>query len=79
VARRDHRAGAYARLLRAHGLEPVEVAYYDVRVIPSPLDEWLPGLTVWTSERLEWLARSPLRRLAAHLIVKAVKRPPERR
>jgi ubiquinone/menaquinone biosynthesis C-methylase UbiE len=70
---REYRLGDYARLLAAHGLQAVEAVYYNVKVVPSPVDEWLPGFTVWTTERLERLVRSPLRGLATGLIVRAVK------
>jgi len=72
---REYHPPAYARLLAASGLEPVDAVFYNFKLIPSPFDEWCPGLTVWTSARLEWLARSPLRWLATGLIVRAVKRP----
>lgn len=70
---REYRSGEYDRLLRAHGLEPVAHVYYNFKLIPSPLDEWLPWLTVRTSRSLEGLARTPLRWLATSLIVKATR------
>lgn len=68
---REYRAEAYDALLRAHGLEPVDRAYYNFKLIPSPLDEWFPGLTVRTARQLEGLARSPLGWVGTSLIVKA--------
>lgn len=74
IAHREYVQGRYRRLLREHGLDPVEVVYYNFKLIPSPFDEWFPTLTVRTSEWFEWLARGPLRWLGTGFIVKAVRR-----
>jgi ubiquinone/menaquinone biosynthesis C-methylase UbiE len=70
---REYLLSSYARLLAAHGLTAVDAVYYNFKLVPSPLDEWLPGLTARTSAWLEPLARTPLRWLATGFIVKAVK------
>jgi SAM-dependent methyltransferase len=71
---REYSSANYGRLLRTHGLEPVEHVYYNFKLVPSPVDEWFPALTVRVTEPLEALARGPLRWLATSLIVKAVRR-----
>lgn len=73
VVHRESVPGEFGPLLRDQGLTQVQVVYYNVKLIPSPFDEWFPVLTVRTSERLEWLARGPLRWLGTGFIVKAVR------
>ncbi len=73
VAHREYASAGYSRLLRDHGLAPVEIVYYNFKLIPSPFDEWFPTLTVRTCEWFERLARGPLRWLATGFIVKAIR------
>jgi SAM-dependent methyltransferase len=74
---REYIERAYRRALRRVGLEPVDVCYYNFKVLLSPFDSWLPGATVRVSRRLEPLGRYRLLRfLATGFIIKAVKAPP---
>lgn len=73
VAHRESIPGEFDPLLRDYGLTPMEVVYYNFKLIPSPFDEWFPVLTVRTCEWLEWLARGSLRWLGTGFVVKAVR------
>jgi SAM-dependent methyltransferase len=53
--------------------EVQEVAYYHFGVLPSPLDELLPGAALETARRLERLRTSRLRWLGSGFLVKAGK------
>ncbi len=73
IVHREYAPAQYGRLLGEYGLDPVEVVYYNVKVIPSPFDEWFPILTARACERLERLAGGPFGWLGTGFIVKAVR------
>ncbi len=64
---------AFKRLLTQHDLRILDVVHFDFNLLVPPLDRWRPGLTVWLSNLLEPLDRSPLRGLGTGFIVKARK------
>ncbi len=59
---------------RAHGFEPTRVLYYNFKLVPFPLDRYLPRFTVWTSMLLEHLDHTPLKFLGTAFIVEAKKK-----
>jgi ubiquinone/menaquinone biosynthesis C-methylase UbiE len=59
---------------KEHGFEPTRVVYYNFKLIPFPLDRYLPRFTVWTSKIFEHLDRTPLKFLGTAFIVEAKKR-----
>ena len=73
VAHREYSESDYKQRLRKFGLETEDVCYYNFKISLTPLDKWLPRLSLQTSRRLESLARSQMRFLATAFIVKARK------
>ncbi len=59
---------------REHGFEPTGVVYYNFKLVPFPLDRYLPRFTVWTSKVFEHLDKTPLKFLGTAFIVEAKKR-----
>lgn len=60
-------------LMRAHGFETTEVLYYNLKLVPYPLDRLFPRVTVWFSKVCESLDRTPLKFLGTAFIVEAKK------
>lgn len=58
---------------RAHGFEPTEILYYNLKLIPYPFDRIFPRFTVWFSGVCEGLDSTPLKFLGTAFIVKATK------
>ena len=73
LVHREYVEREYFELLRRNGLTPREAVYYNFKLVPSPLDRWLQGATVWTSARLERFARGGLRGLGTGMLVAAEK------
>src|SRR5262245_11330227 len=73
VAHREYSESDYKQRLRKFGLETKDVCYYNFKISLTPLDKWLPRLSLQTSRRLESLARGPMRFLATAFIVQARK------
>ncbi|GIW07737.1 MAG: hypothetical protein KatS3mg060_2542 [Dehalococcoidia bacterium] len=60
--------------LQALGCLVEDVVSLNMQLVPSPLDEWLPWLSVALSRRLERFGRAPIGRLGTAFLVRAVKR-----
>lgn len=71
---REYTAKRTLAQFRAHGFEPTEVLYYNFKLVPFPLDRFLPRFTVWTSKVFEHFDRTPLKFLGTAFIVKATKK-----
>jgi ubiquinone/menaquinone biosynthesis C-methylase UbiE len=70
--RYDERAVGERRLvrtLRAAGLEPADVAYYNFNLFPIPFDQRFSAQEMGLAARLAPLGRGHLRRLAADMLV----------
>jgi len=61
------------RLLSRSGCKVVDVVYFYFQLFPTPLELFLPQLSVWITRHLEKLNRSWLRRLGHGFIIKARK------
>jgi ubiquinone/menaquinone biosynthesis C-methylase UbiE len=73
LVHREYLEAEYFALLRANGLIGVEAVYYNFKLVPSPLDRALRGFTVWSSGRLEGLARGAWRWLGTGMLIRAAK------
>lgn len=73
LVHREYLESDYFALLRANGLMPVDAVYYNFKLVPSPLDRVLRGFTVWSSRKLEGLARSGRRWLGTGMLIRATK------
>jgi SAM-dependent methyltransferase len=73
---REYRQGAYCGLLEKHGFRVEDVAYYNFKTIPTPIDRKLVKLSLGISRRLEGQSRGLLKRLATGFNV-AVRKPAE--
>jgi ubiquinone/menaquinone biosynthesis C-methylase UbiE len=73
LVHREYAEGEYFELARRNGLEPDVAVYYNFKLVPSPLDRWLEGFTVWSSRQLERLARGPLRWLGTGMLIRVRK------
>jgi SAM-dependent methyltransferase len=67
--------GEVCETLGALGCAVEDVVFMNQQVVPSPLDEWLPSLSVALSRRLEPFGRALAGRLGTAFLVRAVKRP----
>lgn len=74
VTHREYHRNEAIALLAKHGLETRKVVYYNFKLIPYPLDRWLPRLTVLQSTLCEYLAHTPLRFFGTGFIVEALRR-----
>ena len=74
LAHREYLERDYFRQLERHGFAADRAVYYNFKLVPSPLDRWLGGFTVWSSRRLEPLAHGAFRWLGTGMLIKAVKR-----
>jgi ubiquinone/menaquinone biosynthesis C-methylase UbiE len=70
---RLQRASAYRKLAVAAGCLPTDVVYFNFDLIPSPLNEWFPGISVAVAEKAEELRFGPLRWLGQGFLLKAKK------
>jgi ubiquinone/menaquinone biosynthesis C-methylase UbiE len=71
---REYTVKRAKQLMETHGLKVDAVSYYNVKLVPLPLDRLLPRFTVWFSAALEWFALTPLRFTATGFILRAEKR-----
>ncbi|MFN8533355.1 MAG: class I SAM-dependent methyltransferase [Dehalococcoidia bacterium] len=60
-----------ANVLAAQGLEVEKVVYLNQQVLPSPLDEWLPDLSVALSRWLERWSNTPIGRFGTAFLMRA--------
>mgnify|MGYP001579902105 CR=1 FL=1 len=60
--------------LTQNGFEVNAVSYYNVKLVPLPLDRFFPSATVRLSHAAERLTQTPLKWLATGFIVRAKKR-----
>ncbi len=65
---------AFRRLLTTAGLVVEDVAYYDFNIVPSPLYEVIPAVSIFVSSHLESLCRSWLRFLGTGFMMKCRKK-----
>ena len=70
---KEFRPGQYRKLLIRNGFKPVKTIAYNFRLLPKPLDLWLPSLSVRLSKIFEWLHRTPLWFLGTGVIIEAQK------
>lgn len=68
-----HTRGSAEGVLRGHELELVDVAYYNVNLLLSPIDEVLPRFAMGVAEKLEGLRLTRGRWLATGFIAVGVK------
>jgi len=73
VTHREYTAKGASDLMAQHGFKTEEVVYYNFKVIPFPLDMWLPRLTVAQSRLFEHLDRGPFKWFGTGFILKATK------
>jgi ubiquinone/menaquinone biosynthesis C-methylase UbiE len=71
---REYTKKRVVTLMREHGFETDEVLYYNLKLVPYPLDRAFPRFTVWFSKVCEKLDRTPLAFLGTAFIVRATKR-----
>ena len=64
---------AKADLVR-HELMPDASIYYNVKLVPLPLDRLFPSITAASSHALEWLVKTPLKWWATGFIVRAIRK-----
>ena len=50
-----------------------QAAYYNFRLIPKPVDQWVKSFDLWLARRLQSLSRSPLRYLGTAMVLKGDK------
>jgi SAM-dependent methyltransferase len=55
------------------GCEVVDVVFMNMQLVPSPIDEWLPALSVALSRPLERFGRAAFGQLGTAFLVRAVK------
>jgi SAM-dependent methyltransferase len=70
---REYTRRGFGALLENTGFSVRAVRYYNFKLVPYPLDRFLPRLTVWQSALFEKLDRTPLRFLGTGFIVEAAK------
>jgi SAM-dependent methyltransferase len=74
VKHREYDRWSYGKVLQKHGLQPVEVRYYNFKLFLTPFDKWFPELTVRVSKVLEKLWWYPIGQfMATAFIIKARK------
>lgn len=71
VTHREYTASGATALLNKHGFTSEKIVYYNFKLVPYPLDRWLPRFTVWQSRLFEHLDKGPLRWLGTGFIIKA--------
>jgi hypothetical protein len=71
VAHREYSEREYRQRLRRFGLKTIDVCSYNFKIALTPLDKWLPRLSLTLSRQLEALARTPLRFMGTAFIIKA--------
>ncbi len=71
---REYTAKRVRALMDEHGFDTVDVLYYNLKLVPYPLDRLFPRFTVWFSHVCEKLDRTPLRWFGTAFIVEARKR-----
>ena len=71
LVHREYLESDYFALLRSNGLMPVDAVYYNFKLVPSPFDRVLRGFTVWSSRKLEFLARGSWRWLGTGMLIRA--------
>ena len=73
---REFREKPFRRLLASQQLEVADVLHFGFDLLPPPLDDRFPGLSVRISQSLEQLLRgTPLRWLAQAYLLQATKHP----
>lgn len=73
IFHREYKLGEYKKLLREANLLPTRAAFHNIRLFPRPFDQWFPNASVFVSQKMEWLAKTPLRFLATSMIIEAEK------
>lgn len=73
VTHREYHARRAAELLNKHGFTTLETQYYNFKLIPYPLDRWLPRFTLAQSRLFERLDRTFLGFIGTGFIIKARK------
>ncbi len=68
---REYTKKRAAKLLEESGFTVERTVYYNMKLIPFPLDKFLPAFTAHSSRLLEWIANTPLRWFATGFIIKA--------
>lgn len=74
ITHREYALKRATSLLETNGFKVETVLYYNFKIIPYPLDAWLPRLTVIQSKLFEPLDCTPLRFIGTGLIIKAKKK-----
>ena len=73
LGHREYSQREYTERLRRLGLQTVDVCGYNFKIALTPLDKWLPRLSIAVARKLEVLARTPLRFMGTSFIIKAQK------
>jgi hypothetical protein len=73
LGHREYSQREYQERLRRLGLKTVDVCGYNFKIALTPLDKWLPHLSIAIARNLEMLARTPLRFMGTSFIIKAQK------
>lgn len=73
IAHREYTEAACSDLFSSCGLSVKDCVYYNFKLSFAPLDILFPRLTVQVSQALEFLCRSPLRKLGTGFIIRAEK------
>jgi SAM-dependent methyltransferase len=71
-----YREGLVRETLRELGCDAEDVVFLNMQMLPSPLDEWLPSLSVAISRSLEGSGRTRIGRIGTAFLVRAVKHKP---
>jgi ubiquinone/menaquinone biosynthesis C-methylase UbiE len=73
LGHREYSQREYRERLRSLGLKTVDVCGYNFKIALTPLDKWLPRVSIAVARKLEVLARTPLRFMGTSFIIKAEK------
>ncbi len=68
---REYTKNSAAKLLEENGFTIEKTVYYNVKLVPFPLDRFVPAFTAHSSRMLEWIANTPLKWFATGFIIKA--------
>ncbi len=61
ITHREYSVGEARKMMRAHGVAPDRVWFYNFKLVPWPLDQWFPRFTVKQSTLFERFDSTPLR------------------
>jgi len=74
ITHREYTVGEAREIFNAAGVTSDRVWFYNLKLVPWPLDQWFPRFTVWQSSLLESFDSTPLRFIGTAFNLRGKKR-----